>query len=48
MKMFTEQLDDLSIDEKIALVSGTDFMYTNPVPIKKRFNYYFKYNRRKR
>ena len=27
-----ELLDKLTLEEKVALVSGTDFMYTNPIP----------------
>lgn len=25
-------LRELSVEEKVALVSGTDFMFTNPIP----------------
>lgn len=28
----SELIKDLTVEEKIALVSGTDFMYTNPIP----------------
>ena len=32
MKAVTELIKELTIEEKIALVSGTNFMYTNPIP----------------
>lgn len=30
--MFEERINDLTVEEKAAIVSGTDFMYTNPIP----------------
>ncbi len=32
MKAVTQLLKELTLEEKIALVSGTNFMYTNPIP----------------
>ena len=32
MEDIIKQLNNLTIEEKAALVAGTDFMYTNPIP----------------